>query len=484
MDHSRRIFWSILLIAAVLRASLALSGGQEFFGDEVRYARGYGLYHAVAAGKWGNLPLYAAQPDHPGFTAVAALTMPVHHALATIGGAGDWRDYRDVQRTLGLAALLLGLSSTLTLVLVHRLARAVGASEPAALWALFLAAATSCLCFYSRHLVPYDVALCAALAGLWLALRSPRWAAQFGSGLCIGAATVIYTGSWFFVPLGAAIVLATRPAGARLAAFRAWALGVGLVIVATLAPGAILGGADYWRDLRSFSDSIRHGEFSEGASLPGRYWWHTEGWFGLVLAAAAAGAAVVARRGDAERRAVLVWAALLGGGYALLVLTSVGTETFVVYGRNARLLAPFVCLLGGLTLARLTAGAPRRTGLLAAGLAGLAAVNFVPHFRVEFPREFGRRVRAAHGALAHQASFADVRREPVLQPIARTDLVLVNVGVLYPLGPFVGYPPGTVLAAAPHPSTLPAYQFEGYTAAQRAELRAHPPEMRLVRLAN
>lgn len=484
MEPSRRLFWAILLIAAALRASLALTGGQEFFGDEVRYARGYGVYHAVLAGKWGNLPLYAAQPDHPGFTAVAALTMPVHHALAKVTGEGEWRDYRDVQRTLGLAAVLLGLSSTLVVVLVHRLTRAVGASESAALWAMFLAAATSCLCFYARHLVPYDIALGAALAGLWLTLRSPRWAAQFGGGLGVGAAAVIYTGSWFFVPLAAAVVATTRPRGTRWVAFRAWALGVGLVVVATLAPGAMLGGADYWRDLRSFSDSIRHGEFAEGASLPWRYGWHTEGWFGVLLVVAAVGAGVIAWRSAAERRAVLLWAGVLGGSYGLLVLTSIGTETFVVYGRNARMLAPFVCLLGGIALARLAADSAWRSAAIAAGLALLAAVNLRPHFQLEFPREFAARARAAHGVMPEQASFADVRRAPLYQPLTRPDLVLVNTGVLYPLGPFLGYPRGDVLAAAPHPSALPAYQFEGYSAGQRAALRDNPPEMRLVRLAN
>jgi hypothetical protein len=483
MTASRPFLWSVLLVAAALRLALALSGGQEFFGDEIRARRGYALYDAVRTGAWDRARLQLVRADHPGFTYVVAAIAPLHHGLAQFTRHGEWKTWADIAPTLGIGAALLGLFSVAALGLVARLARAAGGDDATVGWTLLLAAASTSLLFYSRHLVPYDAALCAGLAALWLALAKPSLAGRLGSGACAGAAFMIYHGYWFFGPLTALALAWKHPAARWWRDGVAWALGGLLVVLLVWLPGALLEGADYWRAVFGFSGSITHGDFAEGGTLPFAFWWATEGWLGLGLAALLGTAlGLTAARGVRWPKAAALWAILLAGGYALLAGAS-WAEKFVVYGRTARALTPFVCLLGGIVLARLTR--TRRTAqfaLLALIIAG-AGANFAPHLRQRFPADVARAIRAENGGPRETVSYAAVDRQIPPPAPTRPDLVLVNAAVLHPLGRFVGYPPGEVLLDLPHPGALPAYQFEGYTPRERAELATHPPRLRLVRIA-
>lgn len=483
MIASRPFFWTVLATAALLRVSLALSGGQQFFGDEIRALRGYALYDAARSGEWERARLQLVRADHPGFTYVVAAVAPVHHTLVTIGGRGEWRTFADIEPTLGLGAAVLGLFSTASLWLIARLARAAGGDATAAGWTLLLAASSTSLLFYSRHLVPYDAALAAGLAAVCLALEKPSLAGRLGSGACAGAAFAIYNGYWFFVPLAACAFAWARPPSRWGRDGLAWALGAILVVLAAWFPGALLEGRVFWRAVAGFSGSVVHGEFADGGVLPFGYWWATEGWLGLGVAALLGGAlALTWPRGVRWPQAALLWTALLVGGYALLAGAS-WAEKFVVYGRTVRALTPWLCLLGGIVLARLTAGRPRWQNAAGLAIALGAATNFAPHLWQPFPSEVARAVREAHGVPREAVSYAGVDRQIPAPTPTRPDLVLVNATVLHPLGRFIGYPAGEVLIDLPHPGALPAYRFEGYSRAERAELEARPPRLRLIRTA-
>lgn len=483
MISSRPFFWTVLVCAAWLRVALALSGGQQFFGDEIRALRGYALYDAACTGEWDRARLQLVRVDHPGFTYLVAAIAPVHHALAAFTGRDRARTFAELEPTLGIGAAILGLFSTASLWLIARLARAAGSDDDAVGWTLLLAASSTSLLFYSRHLVPYDAALAAGLAAVWLALEKPSLAGRVGSGACAGAAFVIYNGYWFFAPLAVIAFVWNRPRSRWGRDGWSWAAGAALVVLLTWLPGALLEGPVFWRALAGFSRSVVQGEFAEGRTLPFVYGWATERALGVGVAALLGGAVAVAWMGGRRwPRAALLWTALLGSGYVLLAGAS-QAELFVVYGRTARALTPWICLLGGLVLARLTAGQSHRqiAGVLAISLG--AAMNFFPHFQQRFPADFARAVRTEHGQPREATSYAGVDRQIPAPDPTRPDLLLMNATVLHPLGAFTGYPAGEVLLDAAHPGALPAYQFEGYTRAERAELDAHPPRLRLIRTA-
>jgi len=483
MSPMRRGLLVLLVVSGAARMGLALSGGQYFFGDEHRYGIGVALYQAIRTGDMAAAGAHLLRPEHAAFSYVAMLVAAGQHGLAQFTPWGDWTQAANIPRTAGFAAALLSLISVLNLWLVHRLARAAGAGETEAGWVVLLLAASNAFFYFSRHLVPYDAALAAALGGLVFAL-SPDRRDAWKSGALAATCYQLYNGYWFLVPLGFLFHLLARPdRAARVRASAAWlAGGVGATVVLML-PGFGFGGAAYWDAMRGFSGSVTQGLFSEGWSFAGEYLWHAEGWLGAVAAVAAGYALFRATRPGADAGRLRGWGWLLLGAYLLPVAASVGLQKFVVYGRTVRPLVPLVCLLAGYGLHRFTLSRPRWRPALAGLIILSALLNFAPHFRRVFPRDFAAQVERDYDVTKHWVSFTGtIYYQP--DPTRRPDLAVVNAQYIYPVRDFLGYPAGLVMRAAEHPLAYPPYQYEGHAPRERRLLRAHPPVMLLVQLAH
>jgi hypothetical protein len=68
--------------------------------------------------------------------------------------------------------LVLRRLSVCNIWLIARIANALGASEIEALFASTLLAMASSFFYFSRHLLPYDVAMTFALAAMYVGIRS------------------------------------------------------------------------------------------------------------------------------------------------------------------------------------------------------------------------------------------------------------------------------------------------------------------------
>jgi len=469
----------LLLGSLFARWALVAQGGQYFFGDEPRYHRGIDLYLALADARWADARQLLALPEHAAFVWLGALLSPLHQLGAWFNGQSDWSDGAQIYASAGWAAALLAVFSTAIIWLTHRLALAAGADESAALAAALLAASSNTLFYFSRHLLPYDAALCAWLGGLLLTTRPGR-RAQFFAGLLVGLTYHLYNGYWFLVPVGA-LWWWLRRKEAGVAPF-GWAAGTITGLGGPLLIGTLAGGAAYWSTLRAFSGTVKQGLFAEGWSLPWEYLWHSEGWWGALVVAALAGA-VFLHRANLPRHAVhaLLCAAAL---YLLLVLVSTVAQNFVVYGRTARPLVPLLCLAAGWAVAHLTASRPGWRRPLTGAALSAAAVMFAPHFLRVFPRDFEQRVLADFGMTKRTLEFSGSLYRPLVLPVTRPDLLLVNAQFLYPLRERLPSPPGEALLALEHPLAYPPFQYEGHTPRERALLRAGPIEMKLARLAD
>jgi hypothetical protein len=478
----------LLLLSAALRVELARRGGQYFFGDEGRYDRGVALYQALGRGDAAAIRAGFAWPEHALFAPLGAAVTAVQHLGAQLTRHGDWSRPENIGFTMWIGAAVLGLFSVANILLVHRLARATGAGEAEARWAAGLMAAANAPFYFSRHLLPYPCALCAALAGLAIGLREASRRRLLLAGALLGASYHLYNGYWHLVPAGA-LVLAWRWRGTPRNAWRSLAaaavtgllLGLGTPLLA----GAALGGADYGRTLGAFSRSVTQGVFAEGWSLPWEYLWHSEGLAGVAVAICGAAAAALARRrGEAVPERVRLWLLALGGGYALLVLAANGLARFVVYGRTVLPFVAWGALLGGWALHALVRERRGWSAGVAAAVAGAAALQMLPHFTRTFPREFELEVLRRAGNPKHTVSFAGTIYQPLALPVTRPELLLVNAQFLYPLRHAITVPAGETLRQAEHPLSYPPFQYEGHTPRERALLRAAPVTMRLVRLAD
>ena len=425
---------AILLLSLPLLLILALQGGQYFSGDEGRYDRGIPLDRTLAGGDFPAATAVAALPEHTLFPWVGALVTAAQKALAHLTPYGDWSHPEFVGFTIDLGAAVLSLYSTLNLFLLSPLALRAGAGAEEAAWAvLLMAAANSAFC-YSRHLLPSECALSAALAALVVGLGPPTRRRAFVAGLLTGTAYHLYNGDGALLPvIGLVLVLMWRgaPSLSRLAV--AAATGLLLSLAAPVALGALLGGANDWSKLGAFRPSVTQGLFAEGWSLPSEDFWPAEGLLGAGLALAVAlGLFSALRTGVPLPDRVRVTLLALVAASARLVAASCRFARLVVSARTLQPLVPPLCLLGRWALARLVAPRPIFKPCLPAALILAAALPFAPHFNRVFPRETDLALLRAWGNPKRVLTVAGSVSTPLSLPVSRPDLALVNAPALHP----------------------------------------------------
>lgn len=469
----------------MLRVALAAQGGQYFFGDEGRYDRGIALYRTLASGDVSTALTTAAQPEHTLFPWVGALVSAAQHALAHLTPFGDWGHPEYAGFTIWIGAAVLSLFSALNVALVYPLARRAGANAEEATWAMLLMAGANAAFYHSRHLLPYDCALSAALAALVVGLGPQATWRSAAAGILTGCSYHLYNGYWFLVPVVILLLaLAWRTEARPPLHFLAAAFGLAVALAGPVGFGLAVGGARYWSTLREFSQSVTQGIFAEGWSLPWEYLWHSEGAAGAAVVLAT-GAALAGARRRPEPLPGRVRAALVAliAAWVLLTLFSTVLERFVVYGRTVKPLVPVLCLLGGWALARQLAPRAALKPLVALVLAAAAAVHFAPHFTRVFPREFETAVLRDWGNPRHALTVTGSIYVPLALPVNRPQLALVNAQFLYPVRTAFPAPPGATLLRFEHPLSYEPFQYEGHTPRERTLLRETDIAMRLIRLA-
>jgi hypothetical protein len=445
----------LLALALALRLALVLAGGQDYWADEMRYNVSREAAYSIADGRMGDgLAYLFSGADHLGFKIVGVVPAMAERWW----GWPTWT-----------AAAFFSLFSVASLWLVGRLARAAGGSEREAFFAVLFGAAACSLFYYTRHFLPYDVALCFCLAALHASLRFPGASGSVAAGVLSGVGFACYNGYWI---AGALILPAHVLAGGsiRRAASRALLAGGGLL--APLALLVIVGrlvGSDLIESYREFSRSINQGDFGQGYVLVWEYLIEAEGNL-LIACILLSAAGLLLTRGMPSFRRGLVW---LGGAAALflvLVLLSDVTRTFVIYGRIARLVVPCLCLSAAWGLeATLKAG--RKSAAAGAIVAGIGVTAGLLHQQAPllqvFPTDFNR-----------LATNLIQEAQPGGMPFLR----ILNADPLRSVRPSVVSTPHQVLLQRSHPLQFRPYLYEGYNSEQRAVLTETDISMRLVSL--
>ena len=451
-----RLAW-LLAASYGLRVWLAVSGGQAYWPDEARYMLSREAAYELGHGHW-RLAFEAllGGADHVFFRWVGLPVAVAEHALG-----GDHP---------ALAACYFGLFSAGTIYLVWAVALRAGAGSSEALWAAFLAAASNSLFYYSRHYLPYDVALFGMLLALWLAVGpwSPRRALL--AGVAAGFGFLTYNGYWL---LGACVLSLYALFGAggpgRMAA-RAGLAFAGLVL--PIALFLALGAAASHSVLRSylvFAQTVKQGDFHVGFRVVPEYLWRAEGPFlGVLLAGF--GYALASERGDGGLRRLRLWGASLAFLYGGLVFFSDMVPTFMVYGRMSRCLVPFLCLGAGAGVAgflsRRGASRPAWTVAVAVLAVALAAANFAAPLRQVFPARFLQILK---------------RRLSEIPPGRFYFLRAANAETQWggAMDGAAARPGEDLLLRCPNPLQFRPYQFEGFTQAQRRQLNGNDIAMQV-----
>jgi hypothetical protein len=440
----------VLATSLLLRIQLVLSGGQYFWPDELRYDRSRLAVDAIWKGNWASARRALSHSDHLLFGALGLFPAILERLTGT--------DAR-------IPALFFALFSVASILLVYGLMRRMGESKRAScLGALLLAVSTTHF-YYSRHLLPYDAAMAFGLSSLYVGLQNPPFVrASVLCGLLSSATFLTYNGYWLLAgfALLAHVLHGSGTWGLRARRAMVAAAAFAMPLIVIFGADAAAGG-HIVRNWVAFSHTASQGRYAEGWSLPFAYLWHAEHSVALLWAISLLYA--VSRLSRADRTSVFVVAvagiAVLYGG---LVLMSVGLEKMVVYGRQARQLVPFACMLTAGALERIWTAAPRRRLAVAAVLTAVvvqAAVNFYQPITQVFPEEFRRLAKRA-------AAGSD---GPTL---------LLYAEHIYPTPAPVPATAGPVVFARRHPLQFLPYQYEGYTPEERTALRRADIRMRLV----
>ena len=469
LGSPRRALLLLLLISLGLRLAIIFRGGQYFWADESRYGAAASAWDAWYHGhRHEALLLIAGTADHLGFKAL--MLAPAWLQIKT--GA-----------TTAQPACLLALFSVANIFWVWLLARRMGADEREALWSAAAMAAAASMFYWTRHLMPYDVALFWALACTYVAVKPrPGFLDSWLAGILGFAAFVTYNGYWVLVACALTTHVLLALPGWLEALKRAFfgLLGLAGTFLLMLF-GALHFGIYLLVSYLDFSGSINQGDFREGHIVFFDYLWQVEHLTALIWVAAllAFGWLVLRAEGRARRRGG-VWIAIIVAVAIILVVGSNVMETCVVYGRLARQVVPFCALLTGWTAAQLFRGrAPWgrvEQVALAVMLAGGGWSLSVP-LRQEFPATFHRKEVAAMEAYR----VLHAREGPVATAPGR--FRLLYDGFLWP-DPGEPLLPAhyETLLASPHPLAWRPYLYEGFNHEQRKKFEATDITMRLVLL--
>ncbi len=442
---------AILLSSLLLRVVLIESGGQFYWPDEGRYRVVRENVTNIVAGAGAEAATSIHEPAHLLFKLLAAVPASVEYIRG-----------EDTRIPAGFFAIF----SVLNIWLVVLIARRRGASVTTSLVAGALVALSSSMFYFSRHLLPYDVAMTFGLMAVF-AGSAPQsaWRDSMACGVWAACAFLAYAGYW---TMGAAACLihVCDASGWKDAVRRSLTAGAGLalaLVIAIVLFVAVKSGNPF-EQLTAFAGQVTQGRFEEGWRLPVEYLWHAEHLV-LVLWLVSFVWCLFGWRSswkDRGLRAGLVGAISV---YSALVLFSF-FNVFVVYGRLARQLVPFFCLIAATLLVRTLEARPRVERRVLAALAlvvlvAQASMNMTRPLELVFPDEFQRSVEtlAARAGAPEPTTIYVQHIYPVPEPVA------VQAGTV-------------VLAEEPHPLQFVPYQYEGFDPAARQVLRATDIRMR------
>jgi hypothetical protein len=441
----------IILASFLLRLALVSFGVQDS-PDDVRYARAITLLntHDFAS----VLTMY----DHVGFTIVSLIPASFQKNIATLTG-------QSLDNLSAIPVLILSLASVGIIALTHGIARRAGASPREALLAAFLAAITNSLFYWSPHFLPYDMGLCVALLALYIGLKpnpSPR--RSFCVGLLVCCAFLIYNAYWLICAVVLVLhTLNSRRFDLRRMVLRGFFTGIGFALILVLL--ALTTQGQYIAGLLRFSGTVVQGAFSEGWSLPFEWMWYAERLFLLIWLIGLINALIISTR-KIERR-MIFWLLAIVTIYIVLVLGSVVLQKFVVNGRIARQLVPFMILSAAYGIDHLPA-LSRRFVTIAAVL--IAIPNLVLPFTIGTRRGAELRAQAEVGAFGHQSTLDG----PTWWPKTDDRYILLNTEWIYPVLGLKPVPEGRVVFSINHPYHFEALMYEALDPQMRAIIRSSP----------
>ena len=483
----------LMLCAYILRLLLAINGSQFYWPDESRYWESVDVVENVIDGNLRAAVRGLVQYRmHHGFTTVGTVPALMHRLLIALVPDDNlvwFHPANNLIRDFRFLALVVAIPSVMSIGMIFLVARQAGAPDREALLAAFLMAASNAMYIYSTQLLPYDTAMLVGLIAIYFSLRfrSGRLSESLAVGFLIATMFWIYHGYVILAVTIALMYCILLSKGMRDTIRRAVGLaGGGILLYAPI----ILINLHFVREnifleVLANAASVIQGRYAEGAILPFMYFIDTEGFVALVWLA---GLILAARqlwhqRSISLRSRAILWITCLGLLYILMALLSTGLHIFVMYGRVARSLVPFVVLLCAYGFSPYL----EKSGLAAkllfvGGSVVLVASNFLPAIQQEFYMQVARQILEEYEDVSFETTFV----EPagpflfIMPEVPNARYKLTNASFYYPVTEMTDTPEGDVIIEVSHPFNFRPWQYEGMTAEMREIVNRNGVFIRLI----
>lgn len=483
MSNCRRrrlLLLVILLLAYGLRLALLQNEGHLGFADEGRYKRARLVADRLFVGDFdAALERLLKYGTHHAFTAFSFVPAYIHRVAFEQAAAGEltWDEYwRDGHADFRLSAAIFALPSVLAIMMLYLISREAGAGDLEALLAAFLLAASNSVFVYSQHFLPYDSSLLVALVALWFALRQRSGPALYS--LPVGMLAFLtfwtYTGYYFLVPLIALVYCGFLAPNVREGGLRI--LGMILGGLALFLPIYFVNLYAFDKplipELIRFSSTVSQGDFDAGFVLPLEFLFHAEGGIALLWLIGLCLALWQVTRVDCPRvrRRLILSVFCVVFLYLTMATMSTVLQKFVVYGRSARILAPFLALTSAVAFAPVFArfSLPARV-LILAGICALALANFIPMINQAHNRVIQRYVMQRYDDLSFESSFGNnvAQYGPSLPRVKGARYELYNAAIFWPIREVAERPEGKVILEFEPIYQSPVWQYDGISAFTR-----------------
>ncbi len=459
---------SVLLISLVLRWILIFRGGQYYISDETRYEVARNAARFLLQGQFVEaLRQFTISPEHLGFKVIGIIPALLEHIIGP---------------SLGFPAIFFSLFSVLNLCLIFLLAQRVAPFSNEALYAILIGACCASLLYYARHLFPYDMAMSFGLMALYIALtRNPTAQTSLVCGSLSFLCFITYNGYW---PLAGFVMLAnilTKGENGSRIVQRTIFTAIGFIApLAFLIIVMQLLGTNMISAYRLFAASITQGSFEEGWRLPFEYFWHTEHTVILILGVLSV-IAIISQFNDL-RQDTKLWTGGVLFIYLCLFIPSVVLKYFVVYGRLARQMIPFLVLLSAQGLVQLehrTASGRKLTMIALAFIFIQMIWNFMSSYNLAYPREFVAEAKTKFPSFEFSS-----KRLAFGAPVLCQNHGYVMESAKYYVSPPGKIPQvrGQLLVSAFHPSNFLPYQYDGDPPAIRQMFRTRKLRMNFYKI--
>ena len=474
------LLFAMMLAAYALRLLLIVNGGQFYHPDESRYRRSIAAADHLYQGRFTDAFIRLLRyENHHGAATATVLPAIFHRIIYGLNHDDDlyFRNSFEIPpKDFRISALIFAIPSVLSIGMIYLIARRAGAGETEALLSAFLLAAANTFYIYSKHFLSYDFSMLLGLAALYFVVRFPT--ARDTDAPWIGLLSflmfwVYYGYMIFMIAIGLiySVYLAQNPRQIikRIIGMAGGALFFFIPIVAL---NSLILNEDMVSRILGFSGQRTQGDFSQGAVFPFLYFRDAEGLMALVwiLGLVLAGWQIWRQPASRRRQRGILWAVFLVVLHTLLSLLSTDLQHFVVFGRTARLLAPFIVMLCayGLTPWLLRYGR-KALSLFIICVSALALANFIPAIQQQYPLEIAWQVYQEYDDVSFETTFSppSYARKFKRPEAPGARYKLLNSSFYYPITEMKDRPEGEVILEIAHPFNAKPWQYEGMTAAMR-----------------